>query len=213
MTPLAAIEPHAAHRRIVQRDAAEIEERAHQRDGETRVVELAVVVERAAAQRVAVQMVREHRRFFARFGETEAAARGEIERTREPVVDLEPRAVEQPVGGPVGGHDEAERAHQMRRIAREQAALAQRFAHERDIALREIAHAAVHELRGLARRAFGEIARFQQQGAVAARRRIDGRAEAARPAADHDDIEDRRAVQFAQQRCALGWSRRLHVSA
>ena len=77
----------------------------------------------------------------------------------------------------------------MRRVAVEQPALAQRLGDEREVELLQIAHAAVHELGAAARRALREVVRLEQQGPIAAARRVDGHAEPRGAAADHDDVE------------------------
>ena len=76
----------------------------------------------------------------------------------------------------------------MRGIVAEDAAFLQRFHDQRDVALLEIAHAAVNELGGAAGGALAEVALLEQADGVAARRGIDGDADAGRPAADNGHV-------------------------
>ena len=65
----------------------------------------------------------------------------------------------------------------------------QRFAHQADIALRQIPHAAMHQLGGARARAFGKVMAFKQGHFEAARRRIQRCAQAGRAAADDGDVK------------------------
>ena len=109
-----------------------------------RVIELAVVVEHAAAQALDFKggRVRE-RRFLA-----EQLAAAEAEFAGEEIVHRQPHAI--PGFGPpgIGRDDEAHVVDQMGRVADQQAALAQGLANEVNVALGKITHAAVHELGG-----------------------------------------------------------------
>ena len=77
---------------------------------------------------------------------------------------------------------------EVRRVLAEPAALVQGLAHERDVALFEIANAAVDELGAAARRALAEVVLLEQRDAVTASRSVDGHPDARRAAADDDDV-------------------------
>ena len=79
------------------------------------------------------------------------------------IVELEADAVERRLPPVVVRHHEAEIVHQVRRVAQQQAAFLQRFHHQRDVALLQIAHAAVHQLGAAAGGAFAEIALLEQR--------------------------------------------------
>ena len=51
----------------------------------------------------------------------------------------------------------------MRSVLSKQAALLERFHHQRDVALFEVAHAAVHQFGAAAGGAFAEVVLFQEQ--------------------------------------------------
>ena len=76
----------------------------------------------------------------------------------------------------------------MRGVSMEQAALAQGFQNQGNIALFEIADTAVDEFGTAARGAFGEVVGFKKGGAQAARGGIHGRAKTGRPATNDDHV-------------------------
>src|SRR5687767_7535411 len=76
----------------------------------------------------------------------------------------------------------------MRRVAHEEAAFAEGFGDEGDVALFEIADAAVNEFGAAAGGAFGEIVLLDKCRAITARGRFDGGAEASSAAADDEDV-------------------------
>ena len=110
------------------------------------------------------------------------------ERAREHVVKFQSRAVEKFLPRAVRREDERDRVDEMRRIAQQQPALAQRLAHEAHVALLEITKAAVDELGAAAGCSFCEVALFEQCRAIAARGGVHRRAEAGRAAADDKHV-------------------------
>jgi len=74
------------------------------------------------------------------------------------------------------------------RVAQHVAALAQRVENQRHVHLLEIADAAVHKLGTAAGGFFRENLPLHQQGAIAARRGLNGSAEASGPAANHQYV-------------------------
>ncbi len=172
------------HRHVVEHRRAEIRRRHRQTDGESRVVELAVVVEDAAAQSLGLDRRQPLERL--RFGEE--PRRAEAFLARQQVVEAESDAVKRRLPPVVAGHHERNVVHQVRRVAAQDAALTQRLEHQRDVALAQVADAAVNQLGGAARGALGEVALLEQQRAIAARGGVDRDAEAGRAAADDDEI-------------------------
>src|SRR5262245_38913238 len=85
-------------------------------------------------------------------------------------------------------------------VPTEPTALEERVAHQSNPTLLEIAEAAVNELRAATRSALAEIALFEQGDAISARCRIDGDADASRPAADHHNVP---RLGVALQSCDL----------
>src|SRR3954466_11534327 len=81
--------------------------------------------------------------------------------------------------------------HQVRRVALEDTALAQRAEHQAGVTLYQVAYTAVYQLGAAARRAFGEIKGLKQQGAIATRCSVHRCAKPGCSAADHDDIPSR----------------------
>ena len=93
-----------------------------------------------------------------------------------------PRAVE-------GGHDEGQRADEVRRELDHQLALEQRLAHEREIEVLQVAQAAVDELARAPRRARGVVGLLDQRHRVAARGGVERHAGAGDPAPDDHHVE------------------------
>ena len=90
----------------------------------------------------------------------------------------------------------------MRSVLSKQAALFQRFHHQGDVALFQVAHATVHQLGAAARGAFAEVVLFHEEHVVAAARGIDRDANACGAAADNDDVP--RIVPFLEANEHLG---------
>src|ERR1039458_10026255 len=76
-------------------------------------------------------------------------------------------------------HDKGQIPHQMRRVLQKEPALLERFHHQPDVALLQVAHSAMRQLRAAAGSTLAEIALLDQQHFVSARRRIDCHPEAA----------------------------------
>src|SRR2546422_10645762 len=97
---------------------------------------------------------------------------------RQPIVEFESHTVEGRLPPFVRRDDESQPAHQLRRVAEQQTTLAQRFAHELDVALLQVSDAAVDQLGAATRGRVREVALFEEQGTVAPRRAIDRASEA-----------------------------------
>ena len=180
---------------VVNGHATEILERAQQRDRIAGIVELAVVIENAAAQAFAFDA----RKFFQCRLAREHFGMPEGQFPREPFIDFETDPVVRKRKIAVSGDDEVEVVHQVRRIAQHEAALAQSIQNQRHVHLLEIAHAAVHQLGAAAGGFFREVGALHQQGAIPSRRSFNGGAEAGSPAANHQYIPGRRiAAKFFQ---------------
>jgi len=117
--------------------------------------------------------------------------------TRQPVVATE-RVVQDHPGAHVGAlpalaqrEQEGDGEHQVgRKRVEQQRALVQRLAHEREVALLEVAQPAVDELARAARGAGREVARLHERDGQAAGHRVERAAGARRAGADDDDVED-----------------------
>src|SRR6185369_7585007 len=92
----------------------------------------------------------------------------------EPIVDRETGAVENPRRPSVHRHQKRLRHHQVRSQMEKRSALAQRFAHQMNLQLLEIAKAAMNELRVLAAGPGSEMALLDQRYAHSAHREIAG---------------------------------------
>ena len=77
----------------------------------------------------------------------------------------------------------------MRRGGEQHLALDQRFAHQTELVIFEIAQTAVNQLARARRRALREVALFDQQHAEAATHGVAGDAGAIHAAANHDHVE------------------------
>ena len=88
-------------------------------------------------------------------------------------------------------HHQRHRLDQMRGQAKQPFALAQRLAHQRDVAMLQIAQAAVDEPAGPVGRAAADIFALDQRHPQAARGRVPRDASSINPRANDDQIEDR----------------------
>ncbi len=77
---------------------------------------------------------------------------------------------------------------QVRSVLERKRTFVQCLANKWDIALRQVSHSAMNELGAPAGRAVGEVARFEEQSAVAAGGGINGRAQSRCAAADDKDV-------------------------
>ena len=118
--------------------------RARQHQRQTRIVKLAVPVFDAAAQvlRVGGRQQRAGLCAAQEFGGTEPGF------ASQRVVGLQADAIKRRFPPMVRRHHKGKRLRQMRRIGKQQGALLQGFAHQRNIALRKVAHTAMHQLGG-----------------------------------------------------------------
>ena len=91
--------------------------------------------------------------------------------------------------------DEAERPDDVRRIAPEHFALHQRFTHQSEFVIFEVAKPAMNELGGSGRSAAGEIVHFSEVDRIATPGGVAGDAAAVYSAADDKDVMDGGRVQ------------------
>ncbi len=205
---LAVLVDELARRAVVDEQRAAQRRGARERQGEPCVVELAVPILDAALQAIAAHGGQKAQRALPaqEFGGTQAGA------ARQQVVGLEAHAVEGRLPETVGRHHEGQRLRQVRRIAEQRGALVQCLAHERDVALREVADTAVHELGGARGRAFREIVGLDQDDAEAARRGVERRAQPRRPAPDDRQVVLAGFGKLRQQSGAVGGQGRVRES-
>ena len=140
------------------------------------------------------------------------AARRRPRRPRRPldghhVVEVQTDA-DEPVGtgAAEGGHDQRQRADEVRGERDEDLALEQRLADQPEVEVLEVAKAAVDELARPARRPAGVVATLEQGDAVAARRGVEGDAGAGDASADDGDVEGRRSRRPARPGPRIGRS-------
>src|SRR5262249_21303887 len=107
---------------------------------------------------------------------------------REQVISRQAQAVEGTVEPRVTREDERKIVDEVRGVPSQSAALAERFEHESDMPLAQVADAAVDQLVAGAGRAAAEVAAFDEQDVVPASRGINGNARPGRPAADDDQV-------------------------
>ncbi len=115
------------------------------------------------------------------------------------------------------GHDrqqEGEHLDHVRSVAHQSPTLVQRFVHEADVAVLQIAEAAVDELRALRRCAAGEVVALDQRRPQPTVRCIEGHSDARDPAADHQHVErfaavERTRPQGVEHGGAVEWHRPL----
>lgn len=182
-----------AARRVMHdaRDGSLIDDRAAVFDaglrevhGHTRVVELSVVVHHAAFQ----TLLDRSRNVFHYLFRRNVFRTSVAETERKHVVEGQTAEIKKIIPIPVVRDHEGLVFHQMGGVRLHAAAFAQRFEHQHDVALLQVADAAVYELGTAARSAFRKVGFFEQRHAHAARRGIDGDAETRCASADHDDI-------------------------
>ena len=177
--------------------------RAGQRQRQTRIVKLTVPVFDAALEPLLLHGGQVFDGLAA--GQKFGGAQPSLARQR--VIHLEADAVERRVQHFIGRHDKGQRLRQVRSVVQQGCALVQRLAHQRDIALGQIAHAAVHQLSSARRCALGKVHGFQQHYLEATRRRIHSHAQTRGTAADDGQVIDLGLRQTVQQLCASGGQR------
>src|SRR5208283_749060 len=121
------------------------------------VVELAVVVNHAAAETVPIDGRQTEKRLFPgkNFRRTESILAG------KDIVDLQSQPIEGCFPPVVVGYDEREVTYQMRGILTQNAPFFQSFHDQRNVSLLEVSNAAVHQLGAPAGGAFAEIIPFE----------------------------------------------------
>jgi hypothetical protein len=168
---------------------------ARQQHRQPGVVELAVPVLHAAGQAALAhggQQLADPAR-VEELGVAQAAAAGQH------VVGFQADAVEAALPPLVARHHEGQPLRDMGRVGEHRAALLQRFAHQADVALRQVAHTAVRQLGGARRGALREVVRFDQHHAEAAHRRVERHTQAGGAAADHRQVPLDVLLQARQQ--------------
>ena len=119
------------------------------------------------------------------------------------VVQLEADAVERRLPPGVGRHDEGQRLGQMRGDVHDRGALGQRLAHQRHVALRQIAHTSVQQLGRARGGTAGEIVRLEEHHRKAPQRGVQRHAQAGGATADHRQIEPGLAGQGQKTFCGV----------
>ncbi len=134
--------------------------------------------------------------------------RSETELSREHVVETKPDPVERSLPPVVARHDEGKLAHDVRRVSAQKAPLFQGLEDEGHVSLLQVAHASVDELRAPARGPSSEVAGLEERGAVSAGGGIESAAEAARAAADDENVPaPRLGLETRDHRLAIHGSR------
>ena len=152
-----------------------------------RIVDLGVLVLQRPDQRVGRQRRRDPQR--APLGQVAVAAHALV--AAQLVVEQHPGADVDALPDAVGQRvQEGDGSHQVGRDhVEQQAALAQRLAHEVELHLLEVAQPAVDQLGGAARGPRGEVPGLHQRHRQAAGGGVQRRAGAGRAAADHEHVE------------------------
>ena len=154
-------------------------------DGQTRIIELPVVVDHATRQAVGFN----GRDNLNGFGFAQDPRWLEPQLSRELIVHLHADSVEGALPPFVIWNNEGHVVNEMRRILGEAAPLAKRLQHEGYVSLSQIAYATVNKLRRPARRSFCEIYLFEQCHRVASCRGVHCRPQSCCPASNDDDVE------------------------
>ena len=132
---------------------------------QTGVVKLAVPIFDAAAQALALR----GRQELLGLGAAEQLGLAQAGFACELVVQGQAQAVKRRLPPPVAGHDKSQGLGDMGCTVQHRGAFAQGLAHQRNIALGQIAHATVHQLGGARGGAFGKVLRLHQHHLQAAR--------------------------------------------
>ena len=172
--------------------------------GQAGVVKLAVPVFDAAAQALGLRGGQELLGLGAaeQFGLAQAGFACEL------VVQRQAQAIKRRFPPAVAGHDKGQGLGNMGRAVQHRGALAQGLAHQRNIALGQVAHAAVHQLGGARGGAFGKVLRLDQYHPQAARSGVQCHAQAGGAAAYDRQVVTRVCGQAGQQFLALCRQRR-----
>ena len=181
---------------MVEERAALLHGRLGQVDGQAGIVKLPVVVEHAAPQAVGLEVAQAPQRFL--LAQVHRGPQAEL--AGQQVVHRQADGIVRPAPPVVVRNDKILVFHQVRRVAQQQAPLVKRLAHQRNVALGQVAHAAVHQLGAAAAGALGVINLLEQQRFVAPADAVEGHAQARRAAANHYQIPDGLAGQLLQQR-------------
>ena len=177
---------------------------ARQHQGQTGIVKLSIPVLHAA-----LEVVGTHRRqqpqslvLAQKLSTPQAIFAGQR------VVHLQARAIKRRVQQFVRRHHKSQRLRQVRRVVQQRGALMQRFAHQRDVALRQITHTTVHQLGGARGGALGKVMRLQHAHLEAAHGCIHRSAQTGGSTADNEQVVSFRLGQTGQQLGAVCGQRR-----
>ena len=110
----------AGHLHVIDRRAAEVSERLREVDGESGIVELAVVVNHAASERFRF----DRRNALQCLGARQKLRLANAQAAGQRVVNLHPHAVERSFPPLITRHDEGAITHQVRRVPHQQSTLA-----------------------------------------------------------------------------------------
>ena len=174
----------AGNRQVVEAGGTEIGGCAHQRDGQAGIVELRIPVAYAAGELISAQAGQGGQRFAV----VEQARRRDVAGAGEQVIELQAGAEFEFFNDAAGGDDEGQRPHQRCGIFKQTPPFEQGMAHQRQVALAQVAHTAMDQLGAARGRAAGEVAALKQQRTVAARGGIDGATEAGGATADDEHV-------------------------
>ena len=181
---------------MVEERTALLHGRLGQVDGQAGIVKLPVVVEHAAPQAVGLEVAQAPQRFL--LAQVHRGPQAEL--AGQQVVHRQADGIVRPAPPVVVRNDKILVFHQVRRVAQQQAPLVKRLAHQRNVALGQVAHAAVHQLGAAAAGALGVINLLEQQRFVAPADAVESHAQARRAAPNHYQIPDGLAGQLLQQR-------------
>src|SRR5690606_7473681 len=172
------------HGAIVDQQAALGGGATSKRQGQARVVELAVPVLHPALQSLAAHAGQAIQSLTTR----KKLSGSQTGAPRQGIVSLEADAIERCLPALVARHDEWNGAGNVRRVVQKLASFVQGFAYQRDIALSEITYAAMYELGGTGRGPLGEIPPFEQNDRKTAQTGIQGQAQAGGAAAHNEEV-------------------------
>ena len=159
------------------------------------VIELAIPIHHTAAQTLRLHRGQTGQSLPAR----QKLGSPQARRARQSVVQLQTHAIKRLFPPRIRGHHKGQGLGDVRCVVQQCAALVQRFAHQGNVALRQIPHAPVHQLGRTRRGAFGKIVRLQQHHAVATRRGIQSQTQTRGPAAHNGQVINSALVQEGHQ--------------
>ena len=192
---LAALEQQIGGAAIVHQQGAMGRRAARQRQCQACIVELPVPVLDATAQSLGPGVRQQMQSLPAvqDFGFPQARLAGQH------VVSRQAQAVKRRLPPLVRWHHKSQRLRQVGRVVQQGGALVQRFAHQRDIALRQITDTAVDQLGGTRRGSLGEVVRLDQHHAETPHGRVQRHAQSGGAAAHDGHVVGLRINQPSHQ--------------